>query len=203
MNDGLVIDHLGKVNHSLNQLNKLLALIYYQTQESKAQETPGAERPYIINLQCPTSPEPQALQIVPNNGARQKVGIYNLGPNDLLLSNKYFDPGSILQQISDPAYPNQILPGPNQVVEIGILPRGASCTWYSTASIWGYNVGNSGNQRDAPSNCVLSILESLYVTPKSVTGMKPYGVDGATHGGYGVTPNADPSAGVVVSKRLV
>lgn len=194
MNDGLVIDHLTRTNHALNNLNKLLALIYYQTQESKAQETPGAERPYTINL---SAPGPGDVQLLPNNGARQKVGVYNQGPGDLLFSNQHFHPASILQQLSDPNHPNTILPAPNQVVNIGLLPNGASATWYSTSAIWVYNVGG---------NCLLSMLESIYVTPKSVTdnGAKPYGLDGAIGAGYGVIPGADPSSdGVVVSKRLV
>lgn len=181
-------EHFSIVNMTMENVNKLLTLIYFQTQEHKAQETPGKLEPVTVNLDLASGS--RAIQILPNNGYRQEIGIYNSGPGDLVFNSSHFD-SSIFQQFSDPSDPDAVTPPPNQLIRIGYLPSGASMTVKSSASLWGLNINGAA---------LITCLESVYDSnPHGYD--KPPGYDGWMNGGYVETTTEDGD--LVVTKALV
>jgi hypothetical protein len=191
---GQLEDMLVGVNMTMRHTNVLLAHLYKVQQQKEADKAPHNVRTYTVNVVCPTAP-PTAWQMLPRNGARKDVGLINTGPSDLLFCNKQFDPGSILQQISDPQSPDIVLPAPLQMVEIGILASGSTVTLTSTNPVWVYNTKAAGNL-----GALISILEDVFSVPNRLP-TEP-GSDGRTFQGYAEIPSATDKDGVQSAKAL-
>ena len=184
MNEIIINDNLERNNRMLNRLTTLIDTLFLQIQEAESEKTPAKLRPYTINLSAPQTPNPQVVQIMPRNAARDSLSIYNVGPGSLIWSNTWFDPTSMLQQFSDPAHPNTITPLANQLIEIGYLPSGGSVSINSTEAIMAYNVGGVA---------LLTITESSYLKSGNFKGytFPPPGVDGALGAGYDTVSDVD------------
>src|ERR1700722_5471356 len=111
---GQLEEMLMGVNLTMRHTNVLLAHLYKTMQQSEADKTPHSENFYTVNVIAPAVP-PTAWQMLPRNGTRKFLSINNMGPSDLLIGNGWFDPVSILQQVSDPANPSVVLPSPLQM----------------------------------------------------------------------------------------
>ena len=159
----LLIDALNQIAKHEARAADVMDRLYEFIQQVEAEKTPGASRPFTMNLLCPST---EAMPLLPHNDNRQVVGILNEGPDTLWYSNAHFHPGSILQQMS--SYNNHI--------DLGVIPAGGNAALYSTEGIWVYNYAV------APGGCILSVLETIYATRKFTKGA--YGRDGLVHAGY-------------------
>ena len=187
MNEAIINDALRHQNVMLAKLTELLEASYLQTQELEANKTPNESRPYTVNLSCPSEPNLHPLQVLGRNPNRSSLTIYNVGAGSCFYHHTMFDPTSILQQFSDPANPNTVLPAYNQVVQIGYLPSGASVTINSTEPLWALNHG---------ATCLLTIIESVYAK----AGKQQPGFDGVLGNAYAA---AEVSGATLTSKGLV
>lgn len=197
---GQLEDMLLGVNNTMRHTNILLAHLYKVQQQREADKTPHDLRVYTVNVVCPSGPNPQAMQVLPRNGTRKQVTIFNssaaASSSDVLISAKQFDPQSILQLISDPGNPDTVLPAPMQVVEIAILAAGAApVTLITTAPIWVYNTKVTTNL-----GALLTMYEQNYVVPNRQP--TEAGSDGRIFQGYAPIPGADASDGVQEAKAL-
>jgi len=175
MADGFIADLVDHFNHAIDSNNKLIAALYERLQRVEADKVPAEWRPYTIKVLSPTTPTTRATQILRAEPRRNSAAIYNQGPDDLLVNNAYFDPDSILQQLSDPANPDTVAPAPGQMVEIALLPSGSHMSIDSIGSVWAFNLASGG--------AVVSIFESLYQAAK--TGIPTmYGESGLLHQNY-------------------
>lgn len=183
------LDMLAEVTHNSRFL--MQAMAYYLKEQSKqAAQTAGIAQLTTFNLLNPISPQPQALQVVPKNERRYKVGLANYGPADILISEKYFDPTTILQWLSDPNDPDTILPGYNQAVPIGLLPSGNNVTVNGTVGVWAYSLGSSAGSNK---NAILSIMDSIYADADDVA---PLSQVGAFHMD-GLHTDEQPGGGII------
>lgn len=132
--------------------------LYDREQLKEATKTPSRSRPITFNLWNPISP-PIALQLLPKNDLRQEVGLINYGPADILFSNQHFDPGTILQQLSDPNDPDAIVPGYNQAIQIGLLMAGSNVNLQASEGVWAYSLGSAAN---ANQNALISLQETIF-----------------------------------------
>jgi len=146
--------------HKQMQVQSQLLAHYLHLQLRKASETPGITKLTTINLWNPSSP-PTAIQILTKNDKRETVAIANAGPADVLIATKFFDPTTILQGFNDPNYPDAIVPGYNQMLEIGYLTSGQNLSIDGTAGIWAYSLGSTAGSKQ---NAILSFADSQYVT---------------------------------------
>jgi hypothetical protein len=144
--------------HHSATVNQLM-LSYFQEQLKEQNRTPENSPPRVYNLWNVVLPSPTALQIVPGNPARYKVGIANSGPSNILYSTNWFDPISVLRNFSDPLDPDTVTPGYNQAIEMGFLLAGMAVEVNSIRSIWAYSLGS---QAGSNQNAILSIQDSLY-----------------------------------------
>jgi len=185
-NEVILNDSLRKQNAILEKLTAFLQMAYLQTQEEESEKTPRRVRPFTVNVNAqlgqPAGTTPLAMQVLPRNMARNSVGLYNIGPGDLIFANSWFDPASILQQFSDPNFPDVVAPLPNQVIQIGFLPKGSAASFDATEAIWVYNIG---------SNAVLTMTETVFARAGRKEGVmpKPAGIDGAIGAGYVAHPD--------------
>lgn len=177
---GQLEDMLLGVNTTMRHTNALLAHLYKLMQQTEADKVPHDEKLWTVNVVCPAIP-PTAWQMLPRTGNRKILSLNNMGPSDLLFSSQWFDPGSILQQVSDPANPSTVLPAPLQMVRIGILKSGANVTMNTTSLIYVYNV--------SPTGALVSIQEDVFVVPNRQPA-EP-GSDGRAFQGYAQIPDAD------------
>lgn len=142
--------------------NRLLSAMYVQQQRVQADRVPGTWRPYTVFVKNnSTSIGTQTpIQIFRDEPRRKTLSILNQGADDCLISAVPFDPVSILQQLSDPANPDTVLPAANQVVEIALLQSGSSLTIESRGGAWAWNLSSSG--------ALLSMVENLYFLPRII-----------------------------------
>ena len=176
--------------HDLLRMNNQLLAYFLKEQMLAASRTPAVAQLITFNLLNPTSPNPTALQILPKNSKRYKVGIANYGPSDILLSEKYFDPTSILQLFNDPTVPDAILPGYNQAIPVGFLAAGSNVEVNGTVGLWGYSLGSAAATNK---NAIISLMDSLFLDPQDA---KPASMVDALHMS-GLHVSEEPGGGVV------
>ncbi len=193
-NEVILNDNIERQNKLLDNLTNFLEKIYFQTQEEEGNKQPRNIRPYTANISLGTGSGALALQVMPRNPSRYDFAAYNLGPGDIIWCNTVFDPNSILQQFSDPAHPNVFLPAPNQVVQIGLIPSGATVDVNGQEPLWVFNVGG---------NAVLTIIETVFAKPGSMhaAGFPIPGLDGAIGAGYGTVDDVDGNPTLVKGIR--
>ena len=165
------LDMLAEVTHNSRFLMQAMAW-YLKEQSEQAAQTPALAQLITFNLLNPILPSPQALQVLPKNERRYKVGFANYGPADILISEKYFDPVSILQLFSDPNAPDAILPGYNQAIPIGFLEAGTNVTVNGTVGVWAYSLGSTAGSNK---NAILSIMDSIYADADTVAPLSQVG----------------------------
>lgn len=194
MNEQILNDFLARHQASNDRTVAAIERAALIIQQAESEKTPSLIRPTTINLQAGIVPgQIQALQILRKDDHRRQVVFYNQGPGDVLWSNAYFDPASILAQFSDPLHPDLVLPMPNQSVPIGFLVVGATITIIGTDAIWAYNNGV---------NAIISFTESIFNSPRNVRSptFPVPGLDGALGAGYELAPGVDGNP--VVTKGL-
>lgn len=178
MADNMLADLLAHFNKNINDNTQALYKLYDYVQHIEADKTPRSYRPYVWLVKDPANPTPRPLQILGSNPGRASLTMYNYGSDDIIYSNTWFDPLSITKYFSDPNSPDSVLPSPNQNIEIGFLPSGASVSIDTVEATLVYNIGGSG--------AVLSIIESLYGTQHGKPQPVERGLAGVVHQGYGL-----------------
>lgn len=184
-----IIKGLGIQLKRQNDLNERIA-IYLKKQSDEARKSPGLTRLSTFNLLNPQSPSPLAIQIVPKNDMRESVAITNplSASADVLISEEYFDPVTILQHLNDPSFPDSVT-AYNVAVPIGFLSAGSNVSLDGTLGVWAYNLGSSGG---SPTAALLSIADSIYVTkqPKANSQIDNWNNDG-------LLPSEQPGGGAI------
>lgn len=168
---GEIEDAIKSLAHHSSNTNRMFAW-YLKEQMKEQNRTPENSPPRVFNLWNVILPEPQALQIIPANPARHKVGLANTGPSNILYSTEWFDPTTLLQRFSDPVDADAITPGYNQSIDIGFLAAGMTVDIISIRSVWAYSLGSAAGSNQ---NAILSIQDSLYKMAHT-DGTSPYGV---------------------------
>ena len=154
-------DFLKIIADKIHEQNVLIASFLKQ-QILEAQRTPSVTEFFTFNLLNPTTPTPIALQILPKSDRRDSVAITNAAGGDCLISEKHFDPTTILQWFNDPAFPSNVTRY-NSAVPIGLLTAGNSVSLDGTTGIWAYALGSS-----SATSTILSIADSQYTTSEAV-----------------------------------
>jgi hypothetical protein len=144
---------LGRLNNNLETQNRMM-MHYLGMQIKEASKTPPIARPIVFNLVSSQVP-PQAMQILGRNPNRHEVAVVNYGPGSIIFREQWFDPQSMLQNFSDPNFPNVITPGPNQAIPIGYAPQGANFSMKATNGLWAYSVGGSA---------LITMIDEVFVT---------------------------------------
>lgn len=152
-------------------LAQAVGVLYWSQQQKEATKTAATTFPRSINVQVPTVGgvvRVEPIQIMPDNSRRDELSIVNVGPSDIYYANKWFDPNSINQQMTEPNL--AITPAPavnpvgfNQMVDVGILLVGGSVTLRTSSPIWVYNV-NATATSAAGRNALLSVVETVFDT---------------------------------------
>jgi hypothetical protein len=155
--------------HHSATVNSLM-LAYFQEQLREQNRTAENSPPRCFNLWNVVLPAPLALQIIPGNPARNKVGLANTGPSNILYSTAWFDPVSVLRNFSDPLDPDAVTPGFNQSIEMGFLAAGMAVEINSIRSVWAYSLGS---QAGSNQNAILSIQDSIFKVPHDSMGLPP------------------------------
>lgn len=161
---------------------------YLMKQLTEARKIPGKTELLTVNLWNPIDP-PTALQILPKNERRDSVAIVNGGPSDIIFSEKWFDPTSILQLFNDPNDPDAVTPGFNQVISIGFLISGQSVSLDGTLGVWAYSLGSTAGSNQ---NAIIGLADSLYVVGDVMLDSQVEAMRLS-----GLTPSEQPGGGIV------
>lgn len=179
MNDGLILDVLKRMNEHLDRSNRTAMILYDFLQRQEADKVAGMWSPTTVLVNCSTlsNDDGKSFQILRNSPVRKSMNVYNMGPDDCLIDNNPFDGPSIMQQLSDPANPDVVLPAPLQVIATGLLPSGASINIDGSGPLFVYNLASSG--------ALLTVYETLYAARSTgAQHPKPLGWDGLLHQSY-------------------
>lgn len=164
-------DELKDFLHHSATVNSLM-LAYFKQQIELQNRTAENSPPSVFNLWNVVLPSPTALQIIPGNPSRHKVGLANAGPSNILYHTMWFDPTEILRNFSDPLDPDSVTPGYNQSIQIGFLQAGMAVEINSIRAVWAYSLGS---QAGSNQNAILSIQDSLYMEPHNISVAKEPG----------------------------
>lgn len=154
-------DYLKAIHDELKMQGAQM-LAYQRRQLEQARKTPGITKIYSFNLLNPVSPTPVALQIVEKNDSRDSVALTNAAGDDCLVSEKWFDPTTILQYFSDLSLSVGSL-AYNSAVPIGLLVKGNSLSFDGVNGIWAYALGSN---LGTPVATLISIADSIYETKR-------------------------------------
>ena len=140
--------------HSLDRNTRMLAAVYQLLQQSEADKVPSSWRPTYVNVHSADT-----IQILGNNHRRGSFSVYNVGPSSVLLSDAPFNGPTVATQYNAGNY--------NQVINVFVLPSGASQTLSTRGALYGYslNYGTGSNE-----NAVLQILETLFMGNPALNG---------------------------------
>lgn len=82
--------------HTQKLIAGLLARMYLVEQQKQAEQVPHSWTGHMINL----SPSDQAVQVLASSTRRAQVTIWNDGPSDCVISSRFFEMTTILQQFN-------------------------------------------------------------------------------------------------------